>query len=212
MKKKFHLDDEPGPKPVLSVDDLLLGLVHHWSRDRSIFPTEDDRLDMATIMLFQAYTACRPAELVDGSKRRGTGDPLLVDAGDNHLVQQELVEQPWDTMKSQDTGCNSAPDSDCDDTLFDVAEGYETDASEVSDSEDTFSNDFWINSVYESKGMQVDGSPGLVRMGEGRRPKVLCYEDVVLWIVKRLQPGGRDVLAMEVRFRFHKGADRKPKP
>lgn len=77
MKEKFDLDDQPASKPVMGVDDLLLGLTQHWSRDRSIFPTEDDRLDLATIMLFHAYTACRPAELVDGTKRRGTGDHLL---------------------------------------------------------------------------------------------------------------------------------------
>ena len=77
---KFKLDDVPKSKPVMGVDDLLLGLTHHWSRDRSVFPTEDDRLDLPTIMLFQAYTACRPAELVDGTKSRGGKDPLLVDS------------------------------------------------------------------------------------------------------------------------------------
>ena len=63
----------------MGVDDLLLGLTQHWCRDRSVFPTEDDRLDLATIMLFQSYTACRPAELVDGTKCRGGQDPLLED-------------------------------------------------------------------------------------------------------------------------------------
>jgi hypothetical protein len=80
LKEKFQLDDQPATKPVMSVDDLFLGLTHHWSRDRSIFPTEDDRLDLPTIMLFQAYTACRPAELVDGTKCRGATDPLFDDS------------------------------------------------------------------------------------------------------------------------------------
>jgi hypothetical protein len=64
----------------MGVDDLLLGLTHHWAQDTSVFPTEDDRLDLPTIMLFQAYTACRPAELVDATKSRGSRDPLVDDS------------------------------------------------------------------------------------------------------------------------------------
>jgi hypothetical protein len=45
-----------------------------------------------------------------------------------------------------------------------------------------------------------------------RKHKALCYEDIILWIVKDPKRGGRDVLAMEVHFRHHKGADNKPKP
>lgn len=63
----------------MGVDDLLLGLTHHWSRDRSVFPTEDDRLNLSAIMLFQAYTAYRPAELVDGTKYRAGRDPMIDD-------------------------------------------------------------------------------------------------------------------------------------
>ncbi|KAF5120860.1 hypothetical protein E5D57_013196 [Metarhizium anisopliae] len=33
-------------------------------------------------MLFQSYTACRPAELVDGTKSRGGKDPMLDDEDD----------------------------------------------------------------------------------------------------------------------------------
>ncbi|KAM3550109.1 hypothetical protein ARSEF4850_008511 [Beauveria asiatica] len=96
LKHKFNLDDQPGSKPVLSVDDLLLGLTHHWSRDRGVFPTEDDRLDLPAIMLFQAYTACRPAELVDGTKCRGASDPMLddsdiEDAGSSERAADDVV-------------------------------------------------------------------------------------------------------------------------
>jgi hypothetical protein len=44
--------------------------------DTSIFPTEDDRHDVSTIMLFQSYTGCRPAELVHASKGKACQDPL----------------------------------------------------------------------------------------------------------------------------------------
>ena len=42
--------------------------------------------------------------------------------------------------------------------------------------------------------------------------KALCYEDIVLWLVQDPNGGDRDVLAMEVMFRHHKGAKNKPKP
>lgn len=66
----------------MGVDDLLLSLTHHWCRDRSIFPTEGDRLDRSAIMLFQSYTACWPAELADETKSRGGKDPMLDDSDD----------------------------------------------------------------------------------------------------------------------------------
>jgi hypothetical protein len=74
--------ESAGSKPVMGVDDLLLGLTHHWCRDRSVFPTEGDRLDLSAIMLFQTYTACWPAELVDGTKSRGGKDPMVDDSDD----------------------------------------------------------------------------------------------------------------------------------
>ncbi|KUJ22116.1 uncharacterized protein LY89DRAFT_546400, partial [Mollisia scopiformis] len=52
------------PKPVAGPDDLLLLLVQDWARDKSVFPTEDDRLDISTIMLFQSYTSGRSVEFV----------------------------------------------------------------------------------------------------------------------------------------------------
>jgi hypothetical protein len=43
-----------------------------------------------------------------------------------------------------------------------------------------------------------------------RRPKCLCYEDILLMVVRH--PGtGDDVLAMSIKFIHHKGADNKPK-
>jgi hypothetical protein len=61
---------EKTAKPVLGADDLILLLTHHWARDTSVFPTEDQRLALATIMLLLIYTGYRPAELVDAAKRK----------------------------------------------------------------------------------------------------------------------------------------------
>jgi hypothetical protein len=43
------------------------------------------------------------------------------------------------------------------------------------------------------------------------RPKALCYEDILLMVVRHPQTG-EDVLAMSIKFIHHKGADNKPKP
>jgi hypothetical protein len=61
---------------VAGPDDLLLLLTHLWARDKSVFPTEDNRHDVATVMLFQAYTGGRPAEFVHTSKGKACQDPL----------------------------------------------------------------------------------------------------------------------------------------
>jgi hypothetical protein len=43
------------------------------------------------------------------------------------------------------------------------------------------------------------------------RPKALCYEDVLLSIVRHPETG-KDVPVMAVKLVHHKGADRRPKP
>jgi hypothetical protein len=47
-------------------------------------------------------------------------------------------------------------------------------------------------------------------VGRGR-PKCLCYEDILLMVVRHPDTG-EDVLAMSIKFIHHKGADNKPKP
>ncbi|KAF1738490.1 hypothetical protein CRV24_000416 [Beauveria bassiana] len=43
------------------------------------------------------------------------------------------------------------------------------------------------------------------------RPKALCYEDILLMLVRH-PATGKPVLAMAIKFIHHKGADNKPKP
>lgn len=43
------------------------------------------------------------------------------------------------------------------------------------------------------------------------RPKALCYEDILLMLVRH-PATGKAVLAMAIKFIHHKGADNKPKP
>ncbi|KAM3562091.1 hypothetical protein MY1884_001997 [Beauveria asiatica] len=253
LKDKFNLDDQPGSKPVLSVDDLLLGLTHHWSRDRSVFPTEDDRLDLPTIMLFQAYTACRPAELVDGTKCRGADDPMLDDsdvedasdrAADDVVVagggkslpgnsgtSNRKMNQKWKPTTTPryepepESGPNAGSslddslDVNLHDSVFDSnKESDDGESDDGSDGDDT-------SDIECDENEDVDMLPPESKVGQPtttdeqdddkeimRLHKALCYEDIVLWIVRDPNSGGRDVLAMEVLFRHHKGVDNKPKP
>ena len=213
---EFNLDDMPSPKPVMGVDDLLLGLTHHWSRDRSVFPTEDDRLDLPTAMLFQAFTACRPAELVDASKARGGIDPLVDDAdGDGFpdsvkTSRDDMVVNIGELESEDDDEEEEGEDSD---SIFDDENGYGSDVTDDTDIDGDERDDVDYNHTAEAVDAGHSNRPEVDRFGNlVRKHKVLCYEDITLWIVKDPKQGRRDVLAMEVLFRFHKGVDRKPKP
>ncbi|EFZ00634.2 alcohol dehydrogenase [Metarhizium robertsii ARSEF 23] len=215
LTEKFKLDNQPGSKPVLGANDLLLGLTHHWCRDKSVFPTEDDRLDLSTIMLFQSYTACRPAELVDGTKSRGKGDPMLDESDDEDPeIMQPIEDEPESSDDDSDLGSSQSIFDESDDWDSDStsdAEYYDTQQDENEHNNDPSSKRIEIvevDSIFPSKGISgIEEDSELVR-----EHKVLCYEDIVLWIVQDPNHGGRDVLAIEVFLLYHKGADRKPKP
>ncbi|KAM0492529.1 hypothetical protein ACHAP8_009884 [Fusarium lateritium] len=155
-------DCEEVVKYINGVDDLLLGLTHHWSRDTSVFPTEDDRLDLPTIMLFQAYSACRPAELVDSTKRRGRGDPLLEEA--DKLLQE-------DTDASDRQGSNP---------VFDEEDKYVSDATD-----DMEVDDDATTSVLEAKTRvfmreELPSAPKEQPANSVRKYKALCYKNLTL--------------------------------
>ena len=226
LKSKFKLDDLPGSKPVMGVDDLLLGLTHHWSRDRSVFPTEDDRLDLPCIMLFQAYTACRPAELVDGTKTRGGKDPLLDDLpvvdGYGLMATAQSCPEPYAEIhgppkadcREQAVQDGADSNSDSADSIFDDDDGYESDETDNTDITPDLSHvsDGRRAAAKLPETLMSNTSDTSKDQDPIRRHKALCYEDLVLWIVKDPRGGQRDVLAMEAFFRHHKGADNKPKP
>ncbi|KAJ3499717.1 hypothetical protein NLG97_g97 [Lecanicillium saksenae] len=264
LKEKFSLDDQPGSKPVLNVDDLLLGLTQHWSRDRSVFPTEDDRLDLPTIMLFQAYTACRPAELVDGTKCRGARDPMRDDSdaedaesnerGADDAVARSRKQQQrspgtpsrsmkqkrkrttksgYETEANADSGLDERVFDRFDERVFDRFDDSDDGESDTESDGDTDGGtdpdddgDDTSDTEYSNVGSEdVDMLPpspnpsqpaAAIAQDEDKETtrlyKALCYEDIILWIVRDPNGRGRDVLAMEVFFRHHKGVDNKPKP
>ncbi|KAH8797870.1 FluG domain-containing protein [Xylogone sp. PMI_703] len=256
----YKLDIMPKSKPVAGPDELLLALSHHWACDESVFPIEDDRLDVAAITLFLAYTGGRPAEFVDASKGDASKDPLgeaeetterdapvdnLDDSSpsddlyetSNDLSDEELFNSYEEDLFDSDDDCWAEKDDDFleDEQLFDSDnEGEVEDGSIL--------NKFKINDRSADSGYSSDDSDAVVtddRMdcypveisNENDLPpsdndipmldyvdekirscKALCYEDIELWIVQNLKPGGRDLLVMEVFLRHHKGVDNKPKP
>jgi hypothetical protein len=235
LKVKFDLDTTSKPKPVAGPDDLLLLLTHHWARDESVFPTEDDRHDIATIMLFQAYTGGRPAEFVHASKGRASQDPLG-EAEEESKRYYQKGNEDHGLARTTETGVDFDYDDDSDagndpefdDDVFDCsaeAEDY------TADDDDTFSDKAAEASVEPDSGYNSDGTDISMKeygsepvqqkcdasepdqFGEATRAwKALCYEDIILWIVRNPQKGARDILAMEVSLRHHKGVDNKPKP
>jgi len=260
----YELDIMPKPKPVAGVDELLLLLAHHWTRDKSVFPTEDDRLDTAAITLFQAYTGGRPAEFVDASKGDACKDPLgeaeelqgcgqtaeRPNPGSELGGAGEAVDDLFDDddealYKSYDEDIFDSDDdenwAEKDDVFYDNEEIFDSD-NEGSAEDETVPDRTVAGSSYTDSGYSSDksdvtmtedradcypvevedgsspfqrreGAPALDDVEEEiRKWKVLCYEDITLWIVQNPKPGGRDRLAMEVFLRHHKGADNKPKP
>ena len=93
LAEKFELRREKTAKPVLGSDDLLLLLTHLWARDTSVFPTEDQRLALAAIILLLMYTGCRPAEMVDAQK----GKALKKAKGTDAIRKQEEDDDNWDS-------------------------------------------------------------------------------------------------------------------
>jgi hypothetical protein len=98
---------------------------------------------------------------------------------------------------------NAAGDDDLSDkgadTIADPDSGYSSDETDVS--------------MEESGGEPAQQDYNTDEHGEPTRAcKALCYEDIILWVVRNPQKGGRDILAMEVFLRHHKGVDNKPKP
>jgi hypothetical protein len=225
-KEDYDLDNMPKSKLVAGVDTLLPLLTHHWARDVSIFRTEDDRLDYATIDLFLAYTGCRSAELVNASKGTVSQNPLGEDE-DNCEASDDIVdEDPFDDDKKLSEVSDVENDSsESDDEGYAELSDTQRDGHSNPDSGDNNNGAgasvqparWTTNDTIELDGMSEEvprmvNVEALEKLEEIRKWKAICYEDVSLWIVPNPKPGGRDLLAMEVFLRYHKGVENKPKP
>ncbi|CEJ83106.1 Putative FluG domain-containing protein [[Torrubiella] hemipterigena] len=57
---RYNLDTSVNEKPVMDVDDVYLVQHHNWVHDTSIFTDERQRIQLACLIILQAYTATRP--------------------------------------------------------------------------------------------------------------------------------------------------------
>lgn len=149
-------------KPVLNVDNLRVILTFNIAFDTSIFPGERHRISLAGCYQLLCYTGARPAELVDGERKKPK---------DNSL--DELFGHKTSLSSSMENGTDP----------------------ELSSNE---------------KANLVEGLLTQETMGRGR-PKALCYEDILMMIVRH-PVTGRCIPAMAIKFIHHKGADNKPRP
>lgn len=192
LEIEFELDPSPKDKPVLGSDDVLLLLTHLWARDTCTFPTEDQRHGLATILLLSIFTGARPAELVDAMKHN---------APDKY---------PWEQPERPDLdGPDRLEDKEDLDALDDEQLGLEQHPEDP----DYDRPEPWHNTKdtdYDDDAAYVGDTGDYAK--KKRRYKCLYYEDIRLWIVQNPTPGERDLLAMEIELKYHKGADRKPKP
>ncbi|KAK2595006.1 hypothetical protein QQS21_007260 [Conoideocrella luteorostrata] len=68
---RYKLDTSINEKPVMNVDDVYLVQHHHWVHDTSVFPDERQRIQLAFLILLQAYTATRPRVLAYKKLNKG---------------------------------------------------------------------------------------------------------------------------------------------
>ncbi|KAL6415364.1 uncharacterized protein AUP68_01917 [Ilyonectria robusta] len=126
----------------------------------------NDAKELTCCYQLLCYTGARPAELVDGERKKPK-DGLV-----EQLFGRKVVEAPPSTDNSENPEQQeSAPDKDS--QLLESLLSQET-------------------------------------VGRGR-PKALCYEDIMMMIVRH-PATGRCIPAMAIKFIHHKGADNKPRP
>ncbi|KAH7309929.1 FluG domain-containing protein [Stachybotrys elegans] len=163
-----HRPPNTDGKPVLNVDNLLVILTFNLAYDTIVFPGERHRIQLNCCYQLLCYTGARPAELVDGERKKPK------DGSTEHLFGRKVVEAPSAASDDgEDKGENQEVALDKDSQLLEGLLSQET-------------------------------------VGRGR-PKALCYEDILMMIVRH-PVTGRCVPAMAIKFIHHKGADNKPKP
>lgn len=164
-------------------------------------------------MLFQSYTGGRPAEFVHSSKGIAGEDPLCEAEDDKNMRYLESIHNDCDMSNAEDVDNSEHGKLDSDaNHKGDPDSDYGTDGTDTTMTKDTCNTS--VLEIDEGSVPQTStGGAKYDEFGEAiRQYKALCYEDICLWIVQNPRPEGRDLLAMEVHLRHHKGVDNKPKP
>jgi len=78
-------------KSVIGHNALLGALYYHWKFDTEVFDLERDRVQLAAVLLFLAYTGARPGAIVESSSQgiRGTNAALCYKDMTLKLLQPE---------------------------------------------------------------------------------------------------------------------------
>jgi len=158
-------------------------------------------------MLFQSYTGGRPAEFVHSLKGKASQDPLG-EAEDANKCEPPQEATGGDYDDESDIGDD--PEYD-DSDLKDDDDAAAEDTDETTDRDSSYNTDETEVTMTEPVWQNCDAE--LDEFGEAiQKYKALCHEDICLWIVQNPKRGERDLLAIEVHLRHHKGVENKPKP
>lgn len=167
---------------------LLVLQTYNIAFDTSVFASERHRVNLSGCYTFLLCTGARPAEIVDNDKKKpkdGSYEELFGPKGICYRDREGVLPQ-------EAVACNrskiSVQDGECG-----TSKG--NDDKEAAQDEDS--------GLLEELLCQETRGRG--------RPKALCYEDVLLMVVRHLVTG-EDVLAMSIKLVYYKGADNKPKP
>jgi hypothetical protein len=78
-------------KSVIGHNALLGALYYHWKFNTEVFDLERDRVQLAAVLLFLAYTGARPGAVVESSSQgiRGTNAALCYGHMTLKLLQPE---------------------------------------------------------------------------------------------------------------------------
>jgi hypothetical protein len=138
------------------------------------------------ILLLLFATGCRPAELVDAKKKQRKRTPGL---NDNKTCTDTTDDEGFnDTEGGADTDFGFDSDNAHNSTVTDLG-------SEIG------------NNGSDNNNIAISDN-----QTEYRQFDTLYYKDVRLLVVRNPVAGERNVLAIEVKLAYYKGAKRKPKP
>ncbi|KAB5514906.1 hypothetical protein GE09DRAFT_588621 [Coniochaeta sp. 2T2.1] len=153
--------------------------------DTSIVPGEWHRANLSGCYLFLACTGCRPAEIVDNEKKK-----------------------PKDGSWEELYGPKAVHAHDRDRTMR--RELVRFDSEHVAAQVGTCEYDDAEDKLSDEDARLLEEMLSAETTGRGR-PKALCYEDILLMVVRH-PVTGEDVHVMAVKLIHHKGTDNKPKP
>lgn len=118
LTEQYQLDKSVRDKPVLSVDDQLLLLYYHWVLCKYVYKEEEQRLLLALLFLFAAYTGCRPVSLLDTSVKGSESESDPDESAKNTAKGKTVRYYDSSEDSETDSGYEEEPDFDEDGPPF----------------------------------------------------------------------------------------------